>query len=304
MHINENRTRFLYTSWRCGSMRAAADQLEVAPSSISRQISKLEAELGTNLIEHGRRDIRLTEAGKRVIEYYREIETARDRLRDDLSDLAGNMTGHVQIGIGEGFLGEALFRSFDDLSQAFPGVATSVRITDTAEMLREIAEDDLHFGMVFHPTNEPRIVSRFSARVPLCAVMPANHPLAAERQLTLAQLNGHSLALLDARFRMRQLIDLAAVESGARMTCALETNSIALLNEWVRSGRAITVLPEFSVRHEVMAGSMVTIPLTESVLQSLYVHLIARSGRSFSKPATLLMNSLRKRLGAVTQMEQ
>ncbi|MYM57581.1 LysR family transcriptional regulator [Thalassovita mangrovi] len=303
MQINDNRTRFLYISWRCGSMRAAADELDVAPSSVSRQISVLESELGTELIEHGRRDIRLTEAGERVIEYYREIESIRERLRDDLSDLAGNTTGHVRIGIGEGFLGEALFRSFDDLGEAFPGIAMSVRITDTVEMLRMIGDDDLHFGMAFHPTNEPRIASRFSARVPLCVIMPADHPLARHKQLTLAQLNGQALALLDNRFRMRQLIDLAAIESGAHMNCALETNSIALLIEWVRSGRALTILPQFSVRNDIGAGSMVAVPLSESVLQSLYVHLITRAGRSFSKPTQLLMNSLRKRLGAVAQME-
>jgi len=302
MQINDMRIRHLFVAWRCGSMRAAADDMEVAPSSVSRQISALESELGAELIEHGRRDIRLTEAGHRVIEYYRELETARERLRDDLSDPAGNLTGHVRIGLGEGFLGDALFRSFDDLSAAFPGVAMSVRITDSVEMLRMVADDELHFGMVFHPTSAPRIASRFSARVPLCAIMPADHPLAGRERLTLDALNGVPLALLDARFRMRQLIELAATESRAQPSCVLDTNSIALLIEWVRSGRAITILPEFSVRHDLGAGRMAAVPLSETVLSELYVHLIVRSGRSFSKPARVLMKSLRDRLGAIAQM--
>lgn len=301
MQINDSRTRFLYVAWRSGSMRAAADELDIAPSSVSRQISALETELGMDLIEHGRRDIRLTDAGKRVMDYYREIESARERLRDDLGDLAGHLTGHVRIGIGEGFLGEALFRSFDDLGATYPGVAMSVRITDTLEMLRMISNDDLHFGLVFHPTNEPRIASRFSARVPLCAIMQPSHPLASRQSLTLAELDRSSLALLDNRFRMRHLIDLAAAESGAHMSCNLETNSIALLIEWVRSGRAISVLPQFSIRNDIDAGEMIAVPLSESVLQSLYVHLITRAGRSFSKPSLHLMNSLRQRLGFVAQ---
>lgn len=302
MQINETRIRHLFVAWRCGSMRAAADEMDVAPSSVSRQISALEAELGADLIEHGRRDIRLTEAGERVLEYYRELETARERLRDDLSDIAGNLKGHVRIGIGEGFLGDALFRSLDDFGAAFPGVAMSVRVTDTVEMLRMVADDELHFGMVFHPTSLPRIVSRFSARVPLCAIMPATHPLAGRETLTLDALDGEPLALLDSRFRMRQLIDLAATESRAQPTCVLETNSIALLVDWVRTGRALTILPQFSVRHDLGAGRMVAVPLSETVLSELYVHLVVRSGRSFSKPARVLMKSLRDRLGAVAQM--
>lgn len=285
-------------------MRAAADEMEVAPSSVSRQISALEAELGADLIEHGRRDIRLTQAGQRVVEYFRELEAARERLRDDLSDIAGNLTGHVRIGIGEGFLGDALFRSFDDLSDAFPGVAMSVRITDTVEMLRMVADDELHFGMVFHPTSMPHIASRFCTRVPLCAIMPADHRMAERQRLSLDALDAEPLALLDSRFRMRQLIELAATESRAQPSCVLETNSIALLIEWVRSGRAITILPQFSVRHDLGAGRMAAVPLTETVLSELYVHLIVRSGRSFSKPVRVLMKSLRERLGAIAQMER
>lgn len=302
MHINDKRTRYLFMSWRCGSMRAAADELDVAPSSVSRQIATLETELGVELIEHGRRDIRLTEAGEKVIAYYRELETSRNILREDLSDLAGNLSGHVRIGIGEGFLGETLFRSFDDLADAYPGISMSVRISDTIEMTRMIANDDLHFGMVFHPTSEANIASRFSANVPLCAIMPAEHLLSGRSEITLDQLDGQPLALLETRFRMRQLIDLAAIESGAQLSCVLETNSIALLIEWVRSGRALVILPRFSVRHDLTSGAMAAVPLSDNLLRSLYVHLITRSGRSFSKPTLHLMNGLKKRLGAVAQM--
>lgn len=56
MQINDGRIHFLYQAWRSGSMRAASEILEMAPSSISRQIARLEHEVGSTLIEHGRRD--------------------------------------------------------------------------------------------------------------------------------------------------------------------------------------------------------------------------------------------------------
>jgi DNA-binding transcriptional LysR family regulator len=58
--MQDLNVRYLYEAARLGSMRAVADQLDVAVSSISRQISQLEAEVGVALIEHGRRTVMLT----------------------------------------------------------------------------------------------------------------------------------------------------------------------------------------------------------------------------------------------------
>lgn len=282
-------------------MRAASEKMDVAPSSVSRQIAALEDEIGMAVIEHGRRDIRLTEAGQRLIEYHTELQSTREKLFEDLADLAGNVTGRVDIGIGEGFLGSALFRSFDDLYTAYPGIAMSVRVTDTLDMMRLIADDELHFGMAFHPTNEPRIASRFSTRIPLCLIVDRDHPFAGLSEATLDMLDNQPMALIEQRFRMRQLIDLAAVESRARFHCMLETNSIALLVEYVLARRALTVLPAFSVRTYVEQGDLCAIPLSEAVLQGLYVHLIVRTGRKFSRPALAMINSLRRHLGEVAR---
>jgi molybdate transport repressor ModE-like protein len=295
--MDDRRIRILHEALRAGSMRAAADALDVAPSSVSRQIAALEREVGAELVEHGRRDIRLTEAGRRVIDYFRENERRRKRLTEELSDLAGNLTGQVQIAIGEGFLGSTLYGALDEFAGQFPNVALAVRVTDTTEIIRLIGDDDLHFGIVFHPSADFQLVSRFSARVPLKLLLRPDHRLAGQATLGLKQLEGERLALIEPRFRIRQFIDIAAIESRAALTCAVETNSIAMLVEAARSGRALTILPEFSADADIVAGRLRAIPLTDSALQPLYVHMISRAKRHFSRPVEFLMDRLKARLG-------
>ena len=58
----DNALSYFFEAANLGSMRLASEKIGVAVSSISRQISQLELELGTPLIERGRRSIRLTEA--------------------------------------------------------------------------------------------------------------------------------------------------------------------------------------------------------------------------------------------------
>ena len=76
--LGENRLRYLYEAARLGTMRAASDELNVATSSISRQIAALEKELGMRLIEGVRRKIKLTEAGNVAFAYYREMQAHQE----------------------------------------------------------------------------------------------------------------------------------------------------------------------------------------------------------------------------------
>ncbi|WP_336935794.1 LysR family transcriptional regulator [Acinetobacter soli] len=63
-YVHENRIKFFFEAVNKGSVRAAADALDVAPSAVSRQISQLEQELAVTLIERHRRGIKATEAGE------------------------------------------------------------------------------------------------------------------------------------------------------------------------------------------------------------------------------------------------
>ena len=296
MQINDSRIHFLFQAWRSGSMRAASEVLEMAPSSISRQIAQLEREVGSALIEQGRREILLTDAGHAIIEYYRARQTSLEGLNAQLRDLSAARTGHVKFAIGEGFLGEALYGTLDDFMDIYPGFTLSVSVTDTTEMMRLLMDDEVHFGLGFHPLSHPQIVSRFRAAVPLKAIMHASHPLAHRSSITIAELCAEPLALMGQMFRIRQMIDLAATDSGHLVAPVLTTNSIPLLIRSACARRALTVLPEFSLRSELSSGQLVAVRIVSKHMQAVNVHMITRRNRLLSAPLTALAEQIRKRL--------
>ena len=268
----------------------------MAPSSISRQIARLEHEVGSTLIEHGRREILLTDAGHAIIEYYRTRQTSLEVLNAHLLDLSAARTGQVKFAIGEGFLGEALYGTLDGFMDDYPGFTLSVSVTDTTEMVRLLLEDEVHFGLGFHPQSHPQIVSRFRAAVPLKAIMHAAHPLALRSSISIAELCAEPLALMGPMFRIRQMIDLAATDSGHLVAPVLTSNSIPLLIRSACVGRAVTVLPEFSARSELSSGQLVAVRIVSPQMQSVYVHLITRRNRLLSAPLTALAEQIRKRM--------
>lgn len=286
----------LLQAWRSGSMRAASDLLDVAPSSISRQIAQLEREIGATLIEHGSRQLRLTEAGYAVIEYYRARQTGVESLAAQLQDLAAARTGNVQMVLGEGFLGPALDDTLDDFMLAYPGLKLSVRVTDTTRMIKLLLDDAVHFGVGFHPTSHPQVVSLYRAPVPLMAIIQASHPMAKRDSIELTELCDQPLALMESSFRIRQMLDEAAADIGRIIAPVFTSNSIAMLIRMARVGHGMTVLPEFSAKAPLSQGEVRAIPLLTPRLQSVYVHILARRNRQMPHHIEDLAVRLRKGL--------
>src|SRR5271170_4158968 len=82
---------------RLGSIRRAAEVLNVASSAVSRQILKLETEIGTPLFERSRRGVQPTPAGDVLLRHIRETMSDYRRATAEIANLSGIMSGSVSI---------------------------------------------------------------------------------------------------------------------------------------------------------------------------------------------------------------
>lgn len=281
--------RYLYEAAKLGSMRAAADNLGVAVSSVSRQISQLEAEVGIGLIEHGRRNIKLTETGMLLIEHYSEQLRLNEAFEAKLSDIKGLRTGRIHLAIGEGFIGQPLSNLLVRFNAKHPGLFVNVHMSASSnEVVRLVAEDDAHLGLVFQSSDDPRIRVLASVRQPLCAIMNIDHPLAQRRLLKLADLQSYRLCLPESSFRTRQLLQAAESDERVSLQPSLTSNSITLLKSLLESGEFFTLLPLLAVSKEVENRQFAAVPIDSTALQDAAVQLICRLGRRLP-PAPLRM---------------
>ena len=112
-----------------GGFSAAARQIGVAPSSISRQINELESELGVRLFHRTTRKLSLTEAGHIYYERAGRVITDVDEARLAVSEL-GSPTGILRVtiptGIGRGLIVSAI----PAFLERYPGVRVVLSMTD------------------------------------------------------------------------------------------------------------------------------------------------------------------------------
>jgi len=291
--VNDLNLQYLYEAARLGSMRAAADLLTVAASSVSRQIAQLEAEVGTALIEHGARRIRLTEAGRLLIEYHEAQRAQRELFENRLADLKGLRTGRIRLAVGEGFVGSPLSTLINGFIRKHSGLQVDVHIlASSLEVARLVVEDEAHLGLAFQTSDDPRIRVLNSISHPLCAVMLPSHPLAHLASITLSELVRYPMCLPEGSFRTRQI--LKEVESAERVTLqpGVTSNSIVFLKNLLQSGELCTLLPLLAVAEEVERGDFVAIPVDGAALHGTSVHLISRLGRRLAPAPLSLIGEL------------
>lgn len=288
--INDKRLTYLYEAINMGTVRAAADKLNIAPSAVSRQIALLEEELACTLIERHRKGVTATEAGEVILRFYRESLSNEETCLAKLQALQGLAKGHIKLAVGEGFVGDLMSGPLSEFNKQYPALTLSISMGGTNEVIRQVEEDEAHIGLLFHPTSHPRIRSQAVSCQPICVIVAPDHPITQlEQPIKLEQLLAFPVALQEGYFGVRQLLAMAEFQEKIRFKPNLTTDSIAVLKQFVRSEMGFTFMPAFVVSREIEDKQLVAIPIDHDLLAQGEAHMITRLGRQLSEgPNTLL----------------
>lgn len=297
--IDHRRVRYLYEAVTTGSVRAAADKMDLNPSVVSRQIAQLELELAIPLLERHGRGVKPTDAGQLLIDYYRQHTSHVDDLHAKIQDIRGLTRGHVDLVLGEGFVSDLMAEPLQDFWRQHPGITITMNLAGTNEVLRMVAEDVAHMGLVYNPPPTPGIRSRAAIRQPMCAIVAPGHPLSQRgRDLSLQDLQEFPVAVMHGSYGTRQLVQMAELMDKIRLTPKLTTNSISIVKHFVRAELGVSLLPAFSVSHEIDQGQLLAVPIRHPLLSTAEAHIVTRLGRQLSSAAHHLLQQLITRMRA------
>lgn len=297
--VNPTRLVYFYEAARCGSVRAAADVLNVAPSAVTRQIQLLEAELATPLLERRGRGVVPTEAGELVIEFYREQEAHTADLQARLQSLRGMRSGHVSVVLGEGFIADILAGPLARFCRQHPGIKLSLDSAGTNEVIRKVLEDEAEIGLVYNPPAVPKLVSRSIKGQPMKVIFGADFALrAASGPLMAKDLLQYPLAVTYPTHGVRQLLDVLEFTEKVRFDPVMTTNSIATLKQFAKSGLGIAFLPEFAIAAELEAGELFCRDVDHPLFLNAEAHLVTRAGRRLSIAASQMLQVMTTQMRA------
>ena len=173
---------------RTGSIRKAADHLNVTASAVNRRIMDLEEELGAALFERRPRGVRLTAAGEVFVHYLREQEGDVERMKSQIEDLKGLRRGTVRIACSQALALDFLPREIAEFRKRHPLVAFDVKVLDHEQAMAALAAYEVDLVLVFRPPFLPNFQPLMSLEQRLVAVMSVDHPLAGQTHHPAARL--------------------------------------------------------------------------------------------------------------------
>ncbi|HDS1735700.1 LysR family transcriptional regulator [Pseudomonas hunanensis] len=139
----------------CGSISAAAEQMGQTPSAVSRTLSRLEAKLGTTLVNRTTRRMDLTEEGRFFLERSRAILEQMDEMEERLTMNRQTPSGRLRINAAAPFMLHAIVPWIGEFRQQYPDIELELNTddliidlleqrTDVAIRIGDLADSSLH----------------------------------------------------------------------------------------------------------------------------------------------------------------
>ncbi len=282
-----------------GSIKQAADSLRIAPSAISRQIQGLEDELSAKLFERGARGMSLTDAGHLLYSYAIENQTKLERIRAQVEEFDSLQRGHVKIAAVEGLLASFLSDFIADLAKDYPGISTAVTAVGSRDVADMISRHEADLGLVFGRAPRRDLIELARMRQSLYLMIAPHHALASRDHCTVKDLDGLRVILPDSSFGIRQELDRVCAQANVRLELCTETNSLAFARAIVAQTGFGTFLPREAAMPELIAGTLIAIPLRDKRLEATQVTLVQHASRGASpstvRVAELLVASMKDR---------
>lgn len=263
-----------------GSIKRAAESLRIAPSAISRQVQGLEDELSVKLFERGARGMNLTSAGHLLYRYAEESLAKLERVRTQVEEFGSLQRGHVKIATVEGMLASFLSDFVIDLSREYPGISVTVTAVGSRDVAEMVGRHEVDLGFVFGRAPRRDLIELARMHQPLCLMVAPDHPLAKMDSCTMKDLAGLRVILPNPAFGIRQEIDRACAQANVQLELYGETNSLAFARTVVGKTDLGTFLPRVSALPDLIAVTLVAIPLREKRLEATQVTLVQLATRN------------------------
>ncbi|MEU6059134.1 LysR family transcriptional regulator [Streptomyces sp. NPDC047097] len=191
--LNLERLRTLDALARHGSVSGAAEGLHVTTSAVSQQLSKLEREVGQQLVTKRGRGVRLTDAGMLLADHAARILSQVELAQSDIEAQRGQVVGEVRI-TGFPTAARGLFpATVSALRRDHPDLSVRTRELEPEPGIHHVVRGDVDVAVVLDWSNKRLPVPEGLTRVHLLddiadVALPADHPLAGRAELDLAEL--------------------------------------------------------------------------------------------------------------------
>ena len=232
---------------RVGNITRAADALELAQPSLSRQLASLEADLGVELLHRGQRGTAVTPAGAALLPVARRMLADADSARREMAAFAGLERGRLRIGATPTLCVSLLAEALAGFHRQHPGVELQVTESGSPGLVQLLEEGGLDLALVV--STGDGALRHPSVRIPLLTeqlvVVGAaeGSPLQYRKKVSLHDLATLPQVAFHRGYELRQVTDAAFSAAGMDPHIVVEGAEMDAVLRFVERGIGVAVVP-------------------------------------------------------------
>lgn len=288
--------RYFVEVAQTGSLAAASENLHVAVSAISRQITKLEQETGTPLFERLPRGMVLTAAGQLLVEHARRTLLDAQTVLCEISSRHARPGGLVRLACTDGFAHSLLPDIMLLYHQQHPATRFSLE-SGSPEQVRhwvETGEADIGLGFAMADSHEVNVVLHHI--LPVCALLRPGHPLAEKEVLSLEDLTRYPLAILERGNTVRQLLEWSFSTQGKVFSPLLSCGHSSTLHRFAAHTDTIALGSRLAIHGLPECSRLLAKNIDEPLLQQRQLQLMTMQDRRLPPAVSQFLQLLQQQL--------
>ena len=274
------------------SFSRAAEKIYRTQPAISAQVRLLEQECGEKLFDRSGKKVLLTPAGEILQRYAQQIIELNKEALQAIAELNQTARGKLHIGANEATCLYVLPKTFFRFRELYPLVQISIYRNFSHKILQKVHEGAIELGIVTLPQTANNMEAIPVFRDEMQVIVPASHPLAANRSATVEEVANFPL-ILPKTGHTRVVLDRLLRAYRDHLQVSMELASVETIKKFVGAGLGISIISRAYAQAEVVAGLVKLIPL-EGLKLYRELGLVYRRDRYLSLPAKVFIETVRE----------
>jgi len=255
MNIKELKT--FCTVVQKGSFSQAADVLGLTQPTISFQISSLEKELETKLLDRGGRQVLITKSGEILYQYALNVLGLTQQMKGTIEQLKGLVRGELIIAAST-IPGEYILPGLlSGFKERYPGVEIILMVTDTKGVIKKVMDNEVEVGAVGAREKDNKLVFTRFATDRLVLIAPPDDRWFKRDVITLDELKRVPFIMREDGSGTRAIAKQKLKDMGMGeedLSVVMKLGSTAAVKKAVESGAGVSVISERAAETEIKLG--------------------------------------------------
>lgn len=246
------------------SFTKAAQINQITQSAVSQQVSSLEKQFKSLLIERSKKKFRLTREGQVLYEFSKQIIQTYDSLQSKLQEIKDIISGTIRIATIYSIGLHDLPPYIKRFLKSFPTVNVHVEYRRSNQVYDDVLGNVVDLGLVAYAAKDGRLEVVPLRKDRMVLICHPNHPLARNKTVKLTELSGQRFIGFEPDIPTRKAIDKILKDMNVTVQHVMEFDNIETVKRAVEIEAGVSIVPQGTILQEVSKETLTQISFDDA----------------------------------------